>query len=115
VYVLNFKRGDYFEKKSLILVLVLSVSLLLTACGNAEDKAQGEWVYKEDDGEKVTMEIEDSNAEITYMGLTMKGEIEKVEKNNFSLKLEDDDSTVKFKVKGKELKDEDGNTWKKKN
>ena len=102
-------------KKSLILVLVLSVSLLLTACGNAEDKAQGEWVYKEDDGEKVTMEIEDSNAEITYMGLTMKGEIEKVEKDNFSLKLEGDDSTVKFKVKGKELKDEDGNTWKKKN
>ncbi|MGI2264761.1 hypothetical protein [Staphylococcus cohnii] len=102
-------------KKGLILVLVLSVSLLLTACGNAEDKAQGKWVYKEDDGEKVTMEIEDSNAEITYMGLTMKGEIEKVEKDNFSLKLEGDDSTVKFKVKGKELKDEDGNTWKKKN
>lgn len=103
-------------KKGLILVLVLSVSLLLTACGNAEDKAQGEWVHKEDDGEKITIEIEDSNAEITYMGLTMKGEIEKVEKDNFSLKLEDDDSTVvKFKVKGKELKDEDGNTWKKKN
>lgn len=59
------------------------------------------------------MKVEDSNAEITYMGLTMEGEIEKVEKDSFSLKLEDD-STVKFKVDGKELKDEDGSTWKKK-
>lgn len=99
-------------KKGLILVLVITVSFVLAACGNAEDKAQGKWVHKED-GEKVTMKIEDSNAEITYMGLTMEGEIENVEKDNFSMKLEDD-STVKFKVKGKDLKDEDGNTWKKK-
>ncbi|MBC8781662.1 MULTISPECIES: hypothetical protein [Staphylococcus] len=99
-------------KKGLILVLILCVSLVLSACGNAEDKAQGKWVYKEDD-EKITLKIEDSDAELTYMGLTMEGEIEKVEKDNFSLKLEDD-STVRFKVNGKELKDEDDNVWKKK-
>lgn len=99
-------------KKGLLVVLILTVSLALTACGNAEDKAQGKWVYQ-DDGENVTMEIEDSNAEVTYMGLTMKGELKKVKKDSFSLKLEGD-SSVKFKVKGKVLKDEDGNTWKKK-
>ena len=44
-------------KKGLILVLILCVSLVLSACGNAEDKAQGKWIYQ-DDGENVTMEIE---------------------------------------------------------
>lgn len=46
------------------------------------------------------------------MGLTMKGELKKLKKIVFLLKLEGD-SSVKFKVKGKVLKDEDGNTWKK--
>ncbi|MCG2141884.1 hypothetical protein K4U91_10600 [Staphylococcus epidermidis] len=99
-------------KKSLFLGLVLIISVVLTACGNAEDKAQGKWSYEED-GEKVSLKIEDNNAEVNYMGLTMEGELENVEKDQFSLKLEDD-SKVKFKINGNELKDEDGNTWKKK-
>lgn len=44
-------------EKELLVVLILAVSLALTACGNAEDKAQGKWI-NQDDGENVTMEIE---------------------------------------------------------
>ncbi|MGJ7589374.1 hypothetical protein BUZ61_10845 [Staphylococcus nepalensis] len=98
-------------KKVLLLSLVIVLSFILAACGNAQDKAQGKWSYKED-GTKITLRIEDDDAELKSMGLTIDGEVKNVEKDTFSVKLENDEN-IKFKVNGDKLKDEDDNVWKK--
>ena len=46
------------------------------------------------------------------MGLMVEGEVKNVEKDTFSVKLENDED-IKFKVNGDKLKDEDDNVWKK--
>ncbi|PTH26176.1 hypothetical protein [Staphylococcus arlettae] len=99
-------------KKVLLLSLVIVLSFILAACGNAQDKAQGKWSYKED-GTKITLRIENDDAELNAMGLTVGGEVRNVEKDTFSVKLENDED-IKFKVDGDKLKDEDDNVWKKK-
>lgn len=87
-------------KKIMLSGLILSLTILLAACGNAEDKAQGKWT----DGDGSIIEIKNDNFELHTMGIeVVDGKIEDVEKDEFNVSVEGEDSKGKVKVIDDEL------------
>ncbi|WP_418129097.1 hypothetical protein RAL98_03300 [Staphylococcus sp. HKU1] len=101
-------------RKIYLVGLVIILTLVLSACSDAQDKAQGKWETKTAQG-KMTMVIKKDKMKVDASGVTLlEGKIIDKNKDSFIVKLKDYKTKHKFTFKGDDkLKAKEGNTWKK--
>lgn len=76
------------------------MTVLLTAWGNAQDKAQGKWI---NDKEGVVVKIDGDDLTANVGGLVVEGEIVDVDDDELTVKVNTDDDKYKIQVKDDNL------------
>ncbi len=87
-------------KRTLFFGVIISMTVLLTACGNAQDKAQGKWT---NDKEGVVVKIDGDDLTANVGGLVVEGEIVDVDDVELTVKVNTDDDKYKIQVKDDNL------------
>lgn len=87
-------------KRTLFFGVIISMTVLLTAWGNAQDKAQGKWI---NDKEGVVVKIDGDDLTANVGGLVVEGEIVDVDDDELTVKVNTDDDKYKIQVKDDNL------------
>ncbi|PTH22237.1 hypothetical protein, partial [Staphylococcus auricularis] len=68
--------------------LILSLTILLVACSNGQDKAQGKWEF-DDEELPMIMKIDEDDVSLSAYGLTLDGSIKDTKKDEILIKFDD--------------------------
>lgn len=76
------------KKKSRLIILTISLLCFLTACGNAQNKAQGKWKLDYGDYTASYIEVKDDNLQLENNGiLSEPAKIQNIKNNSFEFVL----------------------------